>query len=161
MLEVRAEQGELAIGVGDVMLIDDLWSVPLAPDRARTSITVVTAVLVVVFAALGFYGTLRYLVAAGRREYAVRSAVGAAPEALAKLVYWRGFRLSLPGLVLGSALTFAAVAWLQAEYLPLGVSALIVAAAVAASIAFLTVVACVGPSRHARNAEPAAVLREE
>ena len=40
-----------------------------------------TAALVVLLAAFGFYGTQRYLVAAGRRECAIRAALGAGPDA--------------------------------------------------------------------------------
>lgn len=59
-------------------------------------------------AALGFYGTQRYLVTARRGEYAVRSALGADPQSLARLVITRAFVAGLPGLVVGSVPAFAA-----------------------------------------------------
>src|SRR5690606_38340703 len=64
-----------------------------APDRVRGAFTIAAALLVVSLSGLGFYGTQRYLVAAGRREYAIRASLGAAPSALGRLVILRGIVL--------------------------------------------------------------------
>ena len=59
----------------------------LAPDRARGLLTLCAAAIVVLLAAFGFHGTQRYVVMAGRREYAIRAAIGATPRALGRLVF--------------------------------------------------------------------------
>jgi hypothetical protein len=51
--------------------------------------------------AFGLYGIQRYLVTAGRREYAIRAALGAGPGVLARTVIERGLHLSLPVLIAG------------------------------------------------------------
>jgi ABC-type antimicrobial peptide transport system permease subunit len=74
--------------------------------------------LVVFLAAIGFYGTQRYLVTAGRREYAIRSALGAGPRSLGRLVIARGMRLGLPGLIFGIILAFLVVACFSVDECP-------------------------------------------
>src|SRR5690606_17678261 len=98
----------------------------LAPDRARGLLTLCAATTVVLLAAFGFYGTQRYVVMAGRREYAIRAAIGAAPAALGRLVFERGLRLALPGALLALPLSVAMVAWLRDYYVPRSVSPYVV-----------------------------------
>ena len=71
---------------GNVESLAQVHSDILAPDRARGFLTIATAVLVILLAGFGFYGTQRYLVTAGRREYAIRASLGAGPRALGRLV---------------------------------------------------------------------------
>lgn len=111
-------------------------------------------------AALGFYGTQRYLVTARRGEYAVRSALGADPQSLARLVITRAFVAGLPGLVVGSVPAFAATAWLRSEFLSSAVSAETVPALVAIGLACLLTLASLDSARQARSTAPAELLRE-
>src|SRR5690606_31590614 len=111
----------IAAGVIDAQIsgiqpLDALRKELLAPDRARGFLTIATAALVVVLAAFGLYGTQRYLVAAGRREYAIRAALGAGPKAIGRLVVWRSWLLGLPGLVMGGLFAFIVVAWLRDDF---------------------------------------------
>ena len=133
----------------------------LAPDRARGFLTMGTAALVVMIAAFGFYGTQRYLVAAGRREYAIRAALGAGPRALGRLVFARGVRLGLPGLILGAPLALIAVAWLRDDYISREVPPLAVTAMVVLGLLALLLLASLGPARLARRTQPASQLRDD
>ena len=120
-----------------------------------------TASLVVLLAALGFYGTQRYLVAAGRREYAIRASLGAGPRALGRLVVWRGLLLGLPGLVAGALLAFIIVAWLRDDYVSREISAVGVTVWVVIGLIGLLLAASLGPARAARHTRPAPLLRED
>jgi ABC-type lipoprotein release transport system permease subunit len=115
--------------------------------------------LVLLLTATGYYGTQHYLVAAGRRDYAILAALGASPRAIHRLVLWRGLRYGLPGLVLGTPL--ALVAWLRDGFVTSTVSPLAVAALVAGGIACLLVGATSGPGREARDLKPAPLLKED
>jgi ABC-type antimicrobial peptide transport system permease subunit len=117
--------------------------------------------LVVILSALGFYGTQRYLVTAGQREYAIRSAIGAGPTRLGRLVLRRGVELGLPGLVFGSVLALLAVAWLHGGFLTAAVSPVGVSALVALLIFALVLAASFGPAQQARKTAPATLLRED
>lgn len=156
-----SQGGEIEMRIGDVRPLAALRSDLLAPDRARGLLTIGTAVLVVVLAAFGFYGTQRYLVTAGRREYAIRASLGAGPKALGRLVFRRGLLLSLPGLVFGAMLAFTLVAWLRDEYVSRDISPGAVTIGVVAGLVVLLLLASLGPARQARRTQPAPLLREE
>ncbi len=152
---------ELDLNLTDVKTLAHARREVLAPDRARGLLTIGTAVVVVLLAGFGFYGTQRYLVSAGRREYAIRASLGAGPRALGRLVLSRGLWLGLPGLVLGVPLAFILVAWLRDEYISRDVSPAVVALIVLLGLMLLLLLASLGPARLARNTQPAPLLRED
>jgi putative ABC transport system permease protein len=152
---------ELAVqGVG-IRPLNEVWGQMLAADRARTRFAVAIAVLVVVLAGFGYFGTQRFLVASGRREYAILAALGAGPRALVRLVLARGLALGASGLVLGALLAFITVAWLRGDFVSLSVSPLAISALVVLAIAALLIVASLGPARQVRRTPPAPLLRQE
>lgn len=132
----------------------------LAPDRARGLLTLCAATIVVLLAAFGFYGTQRYLVMAGRREYAIRAAAGATPAALARLVLARGLRLAIPGALLALPLSIAMVAWLRDFYIPRSISPYAVALVTVVGLLGVAAAASIGPAGVARRTQPAQLLRE-
>lgn len=146
---------------GNILPLRSARAAKLAPDRARGYLTVLTASLVVLLAALGFYGTQSYLVATGRREYAIRAAMGATPNSLAGLVLRRGLILGLPGLVLGLPLAFSLVAWLRGAYVSRQISPVFVTVIVAAGIVVVLLGAGLGPAKWARRTQPSILLRED
>jgi predicted permease len=73
----------------------------VAPQRFATAVLLALALLATLIAAVGLYGALSYDVARRRRELAIRSSLGAAPQQLLRLVMGRGLRLTLAGLVVG------------------------------------------------------------
>ena len=160
-LERIAAGGEVEIRVETVRPLKELRSGLLAADRARGFLTVGTAALVVLLAAFGFYGTQRYLVTAGRREYAIRASLGAGPRSLGRLVIGRGLMLGLPGLVLGTLLAFIAVAWLRDDFVSREISPTVVTLAVVIGLVLLLAAAGLGPARQARQTQPAPLLRED
>jgi ABC-type antimicrobial peptide transport system permease subunit len=160
-LQERIDSGELDLGRPSIRPLSELRDNLLAPDKARSLLTIGTAVLVVLLAAFGFYGTQRYLVSAGRREYAIRASLGAGPRSLGRLVFARGLRLSLPGLVVGALLAFITVAWLRGEFVSREISAGLVTALVVIGLTLLLLAASIGPSRQARRTQPAPLLRED
>src|SRR5690606_16692788 len=86
-LQGLVDSGAIERTIGEVTTLAARRNDFLAADRARSFVTIGTAALVVLLAAFGFYGTQRYLVAAGRREYAIRASLGAGPRALGRLVF--------------------------------------------------------------------------
>jgi len=160
-LERIAADGEVELSIQTVRPLAQLRSDLLAADRARGFLTIGTAALVVLLAAFGFYGTQRYLVTAGRREYAIRASLGAGPRSLGGLVMRRGFTLGLPGLVIGALLAFIAVAWLRDDFVSRDISPMVVTVAVVAGLLLLLAAASFGPARQARQTQPAPLLRED
>ena len=132
-----------------------------APDRARGALTVTTASLVVILAAFGFYGTQRFLVTAGRREYAIRASLGAGPASLGRLVLRRGILMGLPGLAIGGLLAFIVVGYLRGDYVLRDISPGFVTVGVIAGLVSILLAASLGPAREARRTLPAPLLRED
>jgi predicted permease len=161
MIDQRIDAGELELKIATLEPLTEAWSRQLAPDRARALLTVVAAVVVLLLTATGYYGTQHYLVAAGRRDYAILAALGASPRAIHRLVLWRGLRYGLPGLLLGAPLAFLLVAWLRDGFVTSAVSPPVVVGLVAGGIACLLVVATSGPAREARDLKPAPLLKED
>jgi predicted permease len=159
LLQQRIDAGELEIELGAIDRLGTIAGRSLRADRARAVLTASSALLVVILAALGFYGTQRYLVTAGQREYAIRSAIGAGPRSLGRLVLKRGMGLALPGLAFGIVLAFLVVAWLREGFVTRAVSPVIVSLAVALVIVGLIVAATFGPALQARRTAPARLLR--
>jgi ABC-type antimicrobial peptide transport system permease subunit len=159
------ESGALDVTLNNLESANSIRSQVLAEDRARGLLTIGETVLVVLLAAAGFYGTQRYLVAVGRREYAIRASLGAGPSALSRLVFKRGLLLGLPGLLLSLPLVFILVSWLyKEEYVRSDysvVSVTLIVAAVAMGLLVLMTAASIGPSLQARRTQPAPLLREE
>jgi putative ABC transport system permease protein len=153
--------GDLEFRVSRVRSLAELRAELIGPDRARSLLTVGAASLVVLLAALGFYGTERYLVASGRREYAIRASLGAGPKSIARLVLLRASTLGLPGLLAGALLTFTTVAWLRADYVSREVSPGAVTLAVVLGLAALLFAASLGPTLSAARTQPAPLLRED
>ena len=112
-------------------------------------------------AAFGLSGAQRYLVAAGRREYAIRAAVGAAPGAVGRLVLLRALQISLPGVALGGLLAFIVAAWLRGDYVSPEVLPGMVTLLVVAGLVSIVLAASIGPAREARRTQPAPLLRED
>jgi hypothetical protein len=155
------DSGALEVDTVELVRLGDLRNAIIAPDRARGLLTIGTSCLVVLLAGIGFYGTQRYLVAAGRREYAIRASLGAGPAALGRLVFRRSLSLSLPGFVIGGLLSFIVVAWMREDFLSPDVSPGVVSAAVVTGLAALVLLATLGPAREARRTQPATLLRED
>jgi len=74
-------------------------------DRSRAWMTGLGAVIVLIMAVLGFYGTLRFLMQGHRFEFALRAALGAGPRELYRQALARGLWLAVPGLMLGLPVT--------------------------------------------------------
>jgi putative ABC transport system permease protein len=160
-LQAKIDSGELELGQLTLRPLGDIRDQLLAPDLARSLLTIGTASLVVLLAAFGFYGTQRYLVTAGRREYAIRASLGAGPTALGRLVFRRGLMLSLPGLATGALLAFIVVAWLRDGFISDDVGPGMVVLGVVVGLSCLLVIASLGPARQARRTQPAPLLRED
>jgi len=154
-------EGEVEFRVESVRPLSQLRAELVAPDRARGFLTMGTAGLVVLLAGLGFYGTERYLVAAGRREYAIRASLGAGPRAIGRLVLSRASLFVLPGLLAAALLAFATVGWLRGDYVTREVSPGAVTAAVVVGLVALLIAASLGPALAAMRTQPAPLLREE
>jgi putative ABC transport system permease protein len=117
--------------------------------------------LALLLAAAGIYGVLAGSVAERTREFGVRTALGASPLSIVRLVMRQGALLTVAGLVLGAAGALALSRYLRS--LLYGVETTDPAALLIASFTILmvTVAACIVPARRATTVDPASALRSD
>ncbi len=141
--------------------LEDHVSRALAQERTTSTLLVVLGSLALVVATVGFYGMLAFSVARRRQEIGVRTALGASPATLVKLVLSHGLRVMVPGAVVGAgaawvlgrvmASTVNGVPPLNPAVLGIAVGVLTVAALLASAV----------PARRAVRLDPVSALRAE
>jgi predicted permease len=156
VLQVDPDQSIYDVFTMEERLLASVWQ-----RRLASSVFVLFAAVALFLAAVGIYGVLSYAVGQRQREMGIRSALGASPRDILVLVLRDGLYLGLTGCavgVVGALLLSRALASLLHEVSPsdpstfLGVAALLVAVAVAASSL---------PAFRARRASPITALRHE
>ena len=119
------------------------------------------AMIALLLAATGLYGSLAHSVGRRRRELGIRIALGAARSGVLRMVLGQGLRLALAGAAVGS-LAALVVARLLTGFLfrvqPGDPLSLLLVAAVMFAVA---AIACVGPARRATAVDPVRVLAAE
>ncbi|MBL37334.1 MAG: hypothetical protein CMP07_02880 [Xanthomonadales bacterium] len=160
-LDRLIEAGELEIEIEHLYRPRDRFRELLAPDRGRLYLSMAAAATALALALFGFYGIQRFLVDAGRREFAILAAIGAGPKRLRRRVIGTGLLLGLPGLVFAGPLGYLVLAALKPEFLPDSVPALGIVVFVVLALAALLVLTSLAPARRAAAIAPAAQLRED
>lgn len=133
----------------------------LQDSRATVQLATVCAGAALLLASLGAGAQLAYLVVLRRREFALRSAIGAGPGEILRGVLKEAARLGAIGTLLGLVLVGALPSWRAvAGWLPErpGWMAALVAGAIGIAV---TVVAGWIPARRAARANPLELLRRE
>jgi predicted permease len=121
------------------------------------------AALALLLAAAGMYAVMAVAVAAREREFGVRSALGAAPWRLMRLVLRGGFLQIAVGLVLGVGLALSLSGVLRAVMENVGRSAVdpLALAGVCVVLAVAGFLACLLPAWRAGRVQPMRALRGE
>jgi predicted permease len=133
----------------------------LYTERLAAVLLTLFGLLALLLAVVGIYGVLSYGVTERTREMGIRLAQGAQPRDLLKLVAGQGMLLTLIGLVIGVAASFALTRLI--ERLLFGVSATdpLVFGVIPLLLASVALLACWIPARRATRMNPLAALRYE
>ena len=144
--------------VGTLARLVEDSTLPLA---SAASLVALFGSLALVLAAVGLYSVIAFLVSQQTREFGVRIALGAQPNAVVGLVLWRGMRIALGGALAG-LLGAAAVTQLLAGLL-VGISPGDFQAygAAVALLVLVSLAACAIPARRATRVDPVQALRAE
>ena len=149
------------VPIARLSTMDDLMIESVASSRFRTTLVAVFAALGLLLAAIGIYGVMAYVVSERTHEIGVRAALGADRGDVLRLVLGEAAALAAAGVgvgLVGALLTTRLMRALLFEVDPMdpatfaGVSALLVAAALAASYV---------PARRALRVDPMIALRYE
>jgi putative ABC transport system permease protein len=140
--------------------MEELVTASGAPRRFQTALVATFGALALILAAIGIYGVMGYMVTQRRREIGVRLALGARPRDVVLMVLRNGLWLTLAGVLVGLAGTFAMSRVLSGFLY--GVSALdpVTYVAMIAVLVGVAIVAAYRPSRRAAMVDPLVVLRD-
>jgi predicted permease len=143
----------------DVRTMDEVLGRSMGQEQFQAVLLGSFALLAVILAAVGIYGVMSYAVAQRTRELGVRTALGARPADVLRMMVGQGFRLIVAGILLGLAGAFA-LAKLLAGLL-FGVQPYDVISFVGAPLllALVALIAILLPARRAAQADPLTALR--
>ena len=131
------------------------------PWRVLAQVLGLFAAIALILAAIGIYGVISYSVGERRHELGLRMALGALPWDVVRLVLRQAMMLSILGVIIGVAASFAA-APLLARFLygvkPHDVLTLVLVSSVLVAVTFL---ASFIPARRATEIDPMQTLRHD
>src|SRR3984885_7602423 len=117
--------------------------------------------LAMLLAAVGIYGVVAYSPRQRTREIGIRVALGAEQGGIYSLVLGQGFRLTLAGLGVGTALALAFTRLLKAQLFGVRETDAITFTSVGLLLAVVALLACHIPARRATRVDPMVALRHE
>jgi predicted permease len=109
-------------------------------------------------ATIGTYGVLAYLVSQGRRELAIRMALGATSGDVVRLVAGQGLTIAAAGIAAGLVVAFLAARLLDAVLFEVRATDPLTYAAVALTLGVIALVASITPALRATRIDPARTL---
>jgi putative ABC transport system permease protein len=133
----------------------------LARRRFNTLLLGAFGALALLLASVGIYGVVSYGVAQRRREIGIRTALGANPGDVLRLVFRQALRLAAIGLVLGAVAAAGLTRFLSSLLFGVGPTDPLTFGVVAFVVTGVVALACARPARRAMSVDPATVLRSE
>jgi putative ABC transport system permease protein len=147
--------------IDQVSTMDDVVGASLSRRRFALVLLSIFAGVSLCLAALGVYGVLAYAVAARRREFGLRLALGAETSQVIALVLRQGLGWAATGVALGVLGARAATRVIAGEVFGITAADPWTYAAVSAVVVATALIACFLPVRRATQVDPATSLRED
>jgi len=129
--------------------------------RYRTVLLAAFAVMALLIAAIGLFGTISYTTAQRTREIGIRLALGAQRRSVFRLVILQGAKLALIGLGIGIVAALALTRLMVTLVYGVVPSDPLTFLAVTILLTFVTLLACYLPARRAMKVDPMIALRHE
>jgi predicted permease len=131
------------------------------PQRIAGTFVGAFGLLALVLAAVGIYGVTAYTTRQRTHEIGIRVALGASKEDILRLVLGQGFRLTLIGVAIGLAASFALTRYLSSLLLGVTSTDAITFLSVTGLLCAVALFACFIPTRRAMRVDPLVALRYE
>lgn len=146
--------------ITDIRAMDAVVSSSTAQRQLALTLFAAFALLALLLSAAGIYGILAGSVAERTREIGLRSALGATPANLLRMVLSRGMALTGLGIVIGLAGSVGATRYLGTLLYGIGATDPWVLGGAALTLLAIAALACVIPARRAIGIDPMVALRE-
>jgi putative ABC transport system permease protein len=150
---------DASVALESVMTMDDRLGTSLAKPRLYALLLGAFAVFALTIAGVGLFGVLSRIVSLRTREIGVRTALGAAPADVVRLVLTQALAVTIGGVAVGLAVSAAVGRYVSkllygvTPYDPVSYSV------VSTVLILVVIVACIVPARRAARIEPVRVLR--
>jgi putative ABC transport system permease protein len=147
--------------ISSVATMDQLIEQSTAQRRLALVLFGAFATAALLLAVAGIYGVLAGNVAERTREIGLRSALGAAPNAIMRLIVGRGMRLAILGLLLGLVGSAGLTRFLKTLLFGVGENDVGARLLVVAVLGVVTLAACAVPASRALRIDTSEALRGE
>jgi putative ABC transport system permease protein len=145
----------------NVSTVGQMVSGALREPRFNTALIGVFAGLALLLASVGLYAVISYSVTQRTHEIGVRIAVGAGQGDIFKLIVGQGMILTLIGVAIGLAASFALTRVMLSLLFEVSATDPLTFAGIALLLTFVSLLACYIPARRATKVDPIAALRYE
>jgi predicted permease len=145
--------------IGRALALSDLLGRRMVQDRMLAQLSIAFGIVAVALAALGLYGVLSYGIARRTSEIAIRKALGAQPVTLVAMIARETGWLVVAGLVMGGALSVAAVRLISSRLYGLSPNDPPTFASAVAAMALVAAIATWLPARRTTRVDALAALR--
>jgi predicted permease len=150
-----------AVRVAGVRPLEAQFFEQLARPRAAAALATAFAVIGVVSAAGGLFSVLTFAVGRRRKEFGVRTALGASPAAIRRLVLRDGVWVTGVGLLLGSVAAALLAPTLASLQYQISATDPVSGVVVISLLGITALLACWRPAAQAVRADPVRLLRED
>jgi ABC-type antimicrobial peptide transport system permease subunit len=145
--------------VDSIMTMEDRIATNLARPRLYAMLLGTFAVFALAITGVGLFGVLSYSVAQRMREIAVRTAIGAKPSDIVRMLLKQALTVTVVGLSGGALVSLAAGRYLSTFLYGISAYDPLAFALAAILVMVVTIVACVAPAHRAVRIDPMRKLR--
>jgi len=157
----KIAEADPTLPVSGVASMEDIVATSVAQPRLIMQLVGFFAGLALVLAAVGIYGVMAHSVSSRKQEMGIRVALGARPAEILRLVVGQGMRLTLVGVALGVAASFALTRLLATLLFNVRATDPLIFSGAAFVLIATALFACYLPARRATRVDPITVLRYE
>lgn len=161
MLRAILREEAPSLAIDSVMTMEDRVMHSLARPRTYAVLLGGFALFAVAIAAVGLFGVMSYIATQRTREIGIRTALGAQPHDIMRLVTREALAIYTGGLVIGLAAAFFLVKSLAPLLYGVSIHDATSFIAVPIILSVVVAVACVVPARRATRVSPLVALRHE
>ena len=159
-LRAAVRQADPQQPISRLRTIEEILAGSLAARRFNTWIVVLFAATALLLAAVGTYGVMAFAVTSRTRELGIRSALGASPSDLIKMVLGQGLLLTMTASAIGLIAALALTRFMASMLFNVAPRDPFTFAAVAGVLALIAIAATLIPARRAMTVNPTIALKD-